>query len=301
MRGHRQQVDDLVASGVSVEAITWALKQEVQQSSAKFVLVVLANCASGDGDIAFPSIPYIATSTSQDRKTVVSNLKKLCESGLISDTGKRVGQTKQVIVYKLHLAVSAEEKRNSSENGTVPKTEGNSTVFPCEESRFSLETVPKTVHGTVREPSVTVKSNQKKAHAPLVNFDLSSWPSDPDPKLLAGWLAVRRKKRAEVTDIVLGAMGKQLHLAAAIGWTVDECMTECVLRNWQALKAEWLQPKATSGGGGAANRPLEPTSKTGAAIFKLQGIINGNQLDRNRDREGLAGPALLELGPSAGS
>jgi hypothetical protein len=46
---------------------------------------------------------------------------------------------------------------------------------------------------------------------------------------------------------------------------------------------------------------LGPTSKTGAAVMKLQGIINGNQLDSDRDRQGLTGPVVLELGPSARS
>jgi len=44
-----------------------------------------------------------------------------------------------------------------------------------------------------------------------------------------------------------------------------------------------------------------PTTKSGEAVMKLQGIINGNQLDRNRDSQGLAGPSVLELGPPARS
>lgn len=44
-----------------------------------------------------------------------------------------------------------------------------------------------------------------------------------------------------------------------------------------------------------------PMSKTGAAVMKLQGVINGNQLDRNRDRQGLAGPVVLELGSPTGA
>ncbi|MGE7136011.1 HNH endonuclease [Luteibacter sp. NPDC031894] len=47
--------------------------------------------------------------------------------------------------------------------------------------------------------------------------------------------------------------------------------------------------------------PRGPTSKTGEAVMKLQGVINGNQLDRNRDRQGLAGPVVLELGSPAGA
>lgn len=119
---------------MSVEAITWALRQPITHSSAKFVLVVLANCASADSGLAFPSIAYLASATGQDRKTVVANLARLQEWGLIEDSGERRGTTKQIVVYRVlsgpDLFAGAEEKRNSSENGTVPKSAGNSTVFP---------------------------------------------------------------------------------------------------------------------------------------------------------------------------
>lgn len=129
---------------MSVEAITWALKTPVPASSAKFVLVVLANQASnsppkGDDWLAFPSVAYICEATSQDRKTVIGNLGKLIEWGLIEDSGQRVGATKQVIVYRLMKAADLFEKqsqkRNRSENGTVPKTDDNSTVFTLEQSQ----------------------------------------------------------------------------------------------------------------------------------------------------------------------
>lgn len=86
---------------MSVEAITWALKQRVDKSSTKFVLVVLANCAGGVGFLAFPSVQYLVDSTGQDRKTVLGNLKRLVEAGFIEDAGQRVGATRQVVVYKL--------------------------------------------------------------------------------------------------------------------------------------------------------------------------------------------------------
>lgn len=86
---------------MSVEAITWALKQRVEKSSTKFVLVVLANCAGGAGFLAFPSVQYLVDSTGQDRKTVLENLKRLVDAGLIEDAGQRVGATKQVVVYRV--------------------------------------------------------------------------------------------------------------------------------------------------------------------------------------------------------
>jgi len=145
---------------VSVEAITWALKQPIPQSSAKFVLVVLANQANSDTSLAFPSLAYMADATGQDRKTVIRNLARLCEWKLIEDTGERHGRTKQVIVYRLLMSASifdGAEKRNGSEigtgtkNGTVPKRAPKSTVFPRKESQ-KRDT----------EPSLTVSNQQQR-------------------------------------------------------------------------------------------------------------------------------------------
>lgn len=137
---------------MSVEAISWALKLPIEQSSTKFVLVILANCANGDGDwLAWPSAQYIVDATSQDLKTVKNNLARLRDLGYIEDSGERRGRTKQVVVYRIHrtpLVVSPEP--NKSENGSVT----NRPVFPAKGTRFSHETGPKTDHGTVREPSL---------------------------------------------------------------------------------------------------------------------------------------------------
>lgn len=88
---------------MSVEAITWALKQPVPKSSTKFVLVVLANCASAANNLAYPSVQYIVEATGQDRKTVISSLRRLADLGLIEDTKERRGKTRQVIVYRLRV------------------------------------------------------------------------------------------------------------------------------------------------------------------------------------------------------
>ncbi|MFA7604459.1 MAG: helix-turn-helix domain-containing protein [Novosphingobium sp.] len=76
---------------MSIEALAWALKQPVQPSTAKFVLVVIANCANGDEFIAWPSTEYLVEATGQDRKTVLANMRRLREAGYIEDTGERAG------------------------------------------------------------------------------------------------------------------------------------------------------------------------------------------------------------------
>lgn len=147
---------------MSNEAITWSLRVQVPKghSSAKHVLFVMANQANGDPARGVPvlswaSIAYIVDATSQDRKTVISNIAKLREWGLIEDTGQRVGRTKQVIVYALNIgpdllsSLPVEEFRNRCRStGRRAGQEAGSngpnigTVPKSEPSQYSAETVP---------------------------------------------------------------------------------------------------------------------------------------------------------------
>lgn len=88
---------------MSIQALAWAFKQKIKPSSLKFVLVALADCANeNEGMLLWPSIAHICDTTSLDKKTVKRHLARLKSNGLLSDTGERVGRTKQIKVYKLH-------------------------------------------------------------------------------------------------------------------------------------------------------------------------------------------------------
>jgi pyocin large subunit-like protein len=114
---------------MSVEAITWALKQPIPVSSAKFVLVVLANHANEE-QLAYPSVAYLVNATSQNRKTVLANLERLCEWKLIERTDERIGDTGRIVVYRLLASArlfeleivpktESSQKRDHSKNGTI--------------------------------------------------------------------------------------------------------------------------------------------------------------------------------------
>jgi len=118
---------------MSVDAITTALKLNIDRSSAKFVLVAMAYCANNELT-CWPSVQYLCEATSQDRKTVLENIKRLKELGLVVDCGDRKGMTRQVVVYQLCLDRES-QNRNSSEIGTVPETEGNSPVFTLKQAQ----------------------------------------------------------------------------------------------------------------------------------------------------------------------
>lgn len=94
---------------------------------------------SDENGYCYPSIAALASDTSQDRKTVIAAMGSLESAGHISDTGRRLGRTGQIKVYKINRTengtVKESQYRNGSENGTVPFLPGKSTVFPSKESQ----------------------------------------------------------------------------------------------------------------------------------------------------------------------
>ena len=131
---------------MSVQAITWAYSQQIEQATRKFVLVTLANFADSEWK-CYPSIKTICDYTGLNRKTAIDCITELETLGFIQDSGERKGATGQVKVYLLKESL----KRNSSENGTVPLLPPNSPVFTTKQSQ-KRDTEPSgNRQGTVRE------------------------------------------------------------------------------------------------------------------------------------------------------
>ena len=216
---------------MSVEAITWVISQQVSHSSAKFVLVMLANCADGQDFVAWPSVAYLSDCTGQDRKTVLENLKRLREAGFIEDTGERKGSTKQVTVYRIKCPVNGSikeaQKRNSTENGTVPISTDNSPVFPVKESRFSVETVPKTGHGTINEPSIEPK---KKREPAAQDFILPDWINK---KHWDAWHSCDKRKKASHLQKQISLEKLEAWRAAGIDYAA--ALENAAVGGWQGL------------------------------------------------------------------
>lgn len=135
--------------------MTWAFGLEMKPATAKFVLVAIADNADDEGR-AFPSVDSLVCKTSLDRKTVIHALDQLEQRGLLSDTGERVGRTRQVKVYALVMGPSTRViawDGKGTPSGSVPFDEpelGNDT------GNGTLQRVPDlpkdSVNGTVPEP-----------------------------------------------------------------------------------------------------------------------------------------------------
>lgn len=85
---------------MSVEALVWAFSTPIKPASAKLTMIALADSANHAQE-AWPCIETLAAKTSLDRKTVIASLDALESAGLLADTGKRVGSTRQVKVYRI--------------------------------------------------------------------------------------------------------------------------------------------------------------------------------------------------------
>ncbi|WP_111876432.1 helix-turn-helix domain-containing protein [Paracidovorax anthurii] len=160
---------------MSFDAIAWALEQPVRPSSAKFVLVAMADCVNGEGVadmVCFPSLAHLARRTAQDEKTVQANIQRLRESGFITDTGERRGQTGQVIVYRLNTpeigavseaVASLKDPQISGERPpnlgslvkpeTPPNFRDNTPEFPVKDPQISGERPPNLGYGTSNRTS----------------------------------------------------------------------------------------------------------------------------------------------------
>lgn len=241
---------------MSYEAVNWALAQDVQHSTAKFVLVVMAHHADMDTWLAWPSVASLAASTSQDRKTVVANIARLRDAGLIVDTNKRVGDTKQIPVYLINSAKNGtasgegsdetvvvkgtkfgtakvaeqSQKRESSENGNSTVFPHNSTVFPLEQSRFSLETVPKTGHGKIKERSEP--SKELKTTTASEKTEIPDWVPD---KPWRAFLEMRVKIKKPMTEYAKTLALKELQTLVDSGQSAEAVINQSVMKSWQGF------------------------------------------------------------------
>lgn len=68
-------------------------------------------------------------------------------------------------------------------------------------------------------------------------------PEGVSDTVWSDWLSHRKARRSMVTDNVIAVMQREAKLA---GWTLEQAMTESVMRGWQGFKAEWVKARAST-------------------------------------------------------
>jgi hypothetical protein len=72
-------------------------------------------------------------------------------------------------------------------------------------------------------------------------LDYSCWPDQPSAQVMADWLAMRKRLKADVSQTAINRLAKHLHDAAGAGYSVDDCLGECVAKGWKGFELAWLE------------------------------------------------------------
>lgn len=233
-------------------------------ASPKLVLLALCDWANDEGASLHPSVKAVAIRASMSERNAKRVLHTLIEAGWLSVVGNSLGgkpgMTRQ---YQLNAAAIVRGSLNPTGDNLSRVTNQARTGDTTGKGRVTngAETGDTGVTQTTIDPSVEPPKAKKRASAPAVaavDLDFSTWPNPPSPQVLGDWLHLRRQRRAPVTPTVLESFGRELHLAAAMGFSVDQCLAKCCTRNWQGFEAAWLERdfptnSRTTGGSNASH------------------------------------------------
>lgn len=214
---------------MSVDATRWAWLAPVKSSTQRLVLLSLADRA-GEYHTCFPSVARITKDTKLNRKTIMKVIGELIELGLVEDTGHKKGATKQVIVYRLlGIKTREDEEINSTNIGTVPKTE---------QSQNYQETVPFLPHNSTNIGTQNLKGTKKESNNNIkFNFAQELKNLGAEEQLISDWLVVRKNKKAANTKTSFDGFVRELKKS---NLEVNTVLKICVERNWQGFKSGWL-------------------------------------------------------------
>lgn len=181
----------------------------------RFVMVLCLRCCNDDVTLQDEEIAFQLRISNEEW----SDTKKVfLDKGLINGDNNPANWDKRQFVSDS----SAERvRRHRAKKSKQQKTQCNVTVTPPD---------------TDTDTDTDIKKTKQKKSA----LDYSCWPSMPSEQVYSDWVEMRKRKKANVTQTVINSFGKELCIAAKHGFTVDQCLSECIASNWQGFKAEWL-------------------------------------------------------------
>ena len=234
---------------MSFLAISWAWDQQVGRSSAKLLLLAMADCVSETADlnnlVCYPSNAFLAHRTGLDRKSVQANLQWLFAEGFIVKTGETRGRTKQVTEYRLkepksgHLSsvedapkgaqISAESSPNLdtfAPDERCPNFPAKVPKFPAKGAQISAERCPNLGHGTSNEPVKEPVKEPKKTRAKSTDVPdgfAEFWHEYPKKdgraKAMESWKKRGLDSDSALREVVMAALARHRTFRQ---WTKDD-------------------------------------------------------------------------------
>lgn len=107
-----------------------------------------------------------------------------------------------------------------------------------------------------------------------IQLDYSCWPEQPSEQVMTDWLAMRKRLKANVSQTVINRFATELHKARTFGYTVDQCLAECVTRNWRGFEVQWMQNSKQPVGQQQYKTAAEKEAERNAYTFDLERARN---------------------------
>tara|TARA_B100000700_G_scaffold161345_1_gene178672 strand:- start:33910 stop:34809 length:900 start_codon:yes stop_codon:yes gene_type:complete len=171
----------------------------------------------------------------------VSNIGKLIKGLVAKKILVRVGKETGInpVVSDWTEPTISRKEPEASQKRLVENNDKTSQNRLEESSKTTKKLVKTDPHK--RKETNTKDNNKKQSKKTLSDtLDFSCWPAMPNDQTLNDWLAMRKRLKANVTQTVVNRFAKQLHLAVQNGLTVDDCLGECVVRNWRGFEYAWV-------------------------------------------------------------
>jgi len=163
----------------------------------------------------------------------------------------------------------AKEKQSESESNA------NASTGDANESKTDANQKPITNN---QEPIEDQKIITPQAAPPATpeksKLDYSCWPAMPTDQTLTDWLAMRKRLKANVSQTVINRFASELRKAATFGYTVDQCLAECVTRNWRGFEAQWILNSQQPQGKQQFKTAAEKEAERNAYTFDLERARN---------------------------
>jgi hypothetical protein len=170
----------------------------------------------------------------------MDHVKKLEKSGFLRREYRKGVKGNSSNVFHLdfdeNTGLGGESAALPSESVALPPSE--SLALPSESAALPLVNLlhpePVTLEPVNESLKDLVTTSKKSA------LDFSKWPYLPSEQVFKDWLAVRKQKKAKLTQTAINRLAPHLVKAVAAGCSVDAVFELCVSRCWIGFEFDWL-------------------------------------------------------------
>ncbi len=247
------------------------------QPVRKCVLMALADRADDNG-IAWPSLAWLCEWTCFSRRAVMNALEDLAQAGIVQ-VNKVAGKNSRCEIDLEKLREEAANPGTTCTTTQAPHARVDSPKSEADRGTTCTGAGGAPVHDVHHHPGTTCTTTQaphapgEARRAPDTSIDTINTsirqregaaaqkrtttspmecPEDVLPQTWNDWLALRKQKRANVTQTVLAGARRE---AEKSGLSLEAFLQIWCVRGSQGLQAEWLKPSEKSASAGAVPKP----------------------------------------------